>query len=60
MLIAGLVTVAALAAPTTAMAATPISVVVVTGSQCVSGSGPKNTEVVATLKTRADTCAVAS
>jgi hypothetical protein len=51
LLIAGLITVAALAAPTAAMAAAPLSVVVVTGSQCVFGTAPKNNEVVATLKT---------
>lgn len=51
LLMVGFVLVGALAAPAAAMAAIPISVVVITGSQCVSGTAPRNSEVVATLRT---------
>lgn len=42
---------AALALPASTMAAIPISVFVITGDACVSGTGPRNAEVIATLRT---------
>lgn len=51
LLMVGLILVGALAAPAAAMASIPISVVVVTGSQCLSGTAPKNSEVAASLRT---------
>ncbi len=40
-----------LAAPATVVAGNPISVTVIVGFSCVSGSGPANREVIATLRT---------
>ena len=48
---AAVVTLAALALPASAMAANPISVFLLTGDACVQGSGPRNADVVATLRT---------
>jgi hypothetical protein len=51
LLLLGSVLIGALAMPGSAMAANPIMMFVITGSECVSGSGPRNAEVVGTLRT---------
>jgi hypothetical protein len=40
-----------IALPVTVTAANPISVQVITGVSCLNGTGPKNSEVIATLRT---------